>query len=149
MNSSKIKPKFKSLVFSCIFCAIVPMVSMANEVETPEYIDGVTLIGAEGLIELVERINNIVIVDSRIPGDRQKGYIESSISLPDIETNCKTLSAILPKKTTPALFYCNGVKCGSSAVAINIAKTCGYKELYWFRGGYEVWLEKGFPYVLD
>ena len=149
MDSINTKSKFKSLIFSYMFCFMVPTLAMAIQVETPEYIDDVTLVGAEGLIELIERIDNLVIVDSRISGDREKGYIESSVSLPDIETNCKSLSKILPKKSSSALFYCNGVKCGRSAVAINIAKTCGYKELYWFRGGYEMWLKKGFPYVLD
>ncbi|MCK4711203.1 MAG: rhodanese-like domain-containing protein [Gammaproteobacteria bacterium] len=123
--------------------------AVAENNKTPEYIDDVTLVGAEGMIELIERINNLVIVDSRIPGDRFKGYIESSVSLPDTETTCKSLSKILKQKQTPALFYCNGVKCGRSAVALNIAKKCGYKELYWFRGGFEIWLKKGFPYILD
>lgn len=119
----------------------------ADEIKSPEYIDDVILIGAEGVIELIERLRNLVVVDSRIPGDRHKGYIESSISLPDTKTNCQSLAKVIPEKNTPALFYCNGVKCGRSAVAIEIAKKCGYKDLYWFRGGFEVWMNKGFPFI--
>ena len=132
-----------------ILLFIISVNAVAEESKTPDYIDDVTLVGAEGMIELIERIENLVIIDSRIPGDRHKGYIESSVSLPDTETSCKSLSNIISKKTIPALFYCNGVKCGRSAVALNIAKKCGYKELYWFRGGFEIWLKKGFPYIQD
>lgn len=119
----------------------------ASEIKSPRHIDGVTQVGAEGMIELIGRLANLVVIDSRIPGDRHKGYIESSISLPDTKTSCSTLSKIIASKNTPALFYCNGIKCGRSAIAIKIAKKCGYHELYWFRGGFEAWLEKGFPYI--
>jgi len=136
-------------VYKVVLLLLVSIGVEASEIEikSPEHIAGVTKVGAEGVIELIERIENIVLVDSRIPGDRQKGYIESSVSLPDTKTNCKTLSKIIPKKSRAALFYCNGIKCGRSAIAIEIAKKCGYKELYWFRGGFEVWIKKGFPFI--
>ena len=70
------------------------------------------------------------------------GTAEFSISLPDEDTNCKTLAQVVPKKTTPALFYCNGIKCGRSVRAVRIALKCGYKDVYWFRGGFEEWTEK-------
>lgn len=41
----------------------------------------------------------------------------------------------------------DGVKCGRSAKAIKIAVKCGYSNLFWFRGGYAEWLEKGYPVV--
>jgi len=121
--------------------------SASTEIKSPKHIEGVTKVGAEGMIELIDRLETLVIVDSRIPGDRHKGYIESSISLPDTKTNCQTLARIIPSKNTPSLFYCNGIKCGRSAIAIKIAKKCGYQELYWYRGGFEDWIEKGFPYI--
>lgn len=121
--------------------------SAETEIKSPQHIDGVTKVGAEGMIELIDRLDKLAIVDSRIPGDRHKGYIESSISLPDTKTSCKTLARIIPSKSTPSLFYCNGIKCGRSAIAIKIAKKCGYQELYWYRGGFEDWIEKGFPYI--
>jgi len=134
-------------VFKVILLCLVSVGVEASEIISPEHIDGVTKVGAEGVIELIDRIENIIIVDSRIPGDRHKGYIESSVSLPDTKTSCKTLSKVIPEKSRAALFYCNGIKCGRSAIAIKIAKECGYKELYWFRGGFEDWLKNGFPYI--
>jgi len=137
----------RSGVSKVILLCLVSVCVEASEIISPEHIDGVSKVGAEGVIELIDRIENIIIVDSRIPGDRQKGYIESSVSLPDTKTSCKTLSKVIPEKSRAALFYCNGIKCGRSAIAIKIAKECGYEELYWFRGGFEDWLKNGFPYI--
>jgi len=119
----------------------------AEEIKSPEFIEGVEKVTAEDVFKLIREMDDLIIVDSRIKGDRAKGYLESSLSLPDTQTSCKTLAKIIPKKTHPSLFYCNGIKCGRSAVAIEIAKKCGYKNIYWFRGGFEMWEKKGFPFI--
>lgn len=126
-------------VLSCVFTA-----AYAN---SPENINGTVKVTAEELIELADKVPNLIVIDSRIPGDRKQGFLEGSVSLPDIDTNCDSLAKIIPKKAHPALFYCNGIKCGRSAKAVQIALKCGYKKTYWFRGGFEEWLAKGFPYL--
>ena len=113
----------------------------------PESIKGTTRVDAEGVIDLVGKHENMIMVDSRIIADRKQGYIEGSIGLPDIDTTCDSLAKVIPKKNSMALFYCNGVKCGRSVKASKIAVGCGYTKLYWFRGGYAEWLEKGYPVV--
>lgn len=116
-------------------------------VPVPEQIPGAQRVDAESVIEVAGKLKNLVIVDSRIPDDRKIGYIEHSISLPDAKTNCKSLAKIIPGKSTPVLFYCNGVKCGRSVVATKIALQCGYKNIYWFRGGFEEWKSKEYPFL--
>ncbi len=116
-------------------------------VPVPEQILGTQRVDAETVIELAGKLKNLVIVDSRIPADRMIGYIENSISLPDAKTTCKSLAKIIPSKRTPVLFYCNGVKCGRSVVASKIAVKCGYTNVYWFRGGFEEWETKKYPYL--
>ena len=118
-----------------------------GQIVSPETIDGVINVGAEGLIEKVMEIPELVLIDSRITSDRKEGYIEGSISLPDIETSCETLAATIRTTSTPVLFYCNGIKCGRSARAAQIALDCGYKEIYWYRNGMEEWQEKQYPLV--
>jgi rhodanese-related sulfurtransferase len=113
----------------------------------PASIAGVVTLNAESLIELVERQPDLVLIDSRVPVDRRQGYIQGSISLPDTQTACATLGDVLAHPNTPAMFYCNGVKCGRSVIAVKIAKGCGYKKLYWFRGGFEEWKQKGYPFL--
>jgi len=119
----------------------------AEEKLAPEQIPGVTRVTAEGLLEAAQRNPRLVIVDSRIAMDRRQGYIEGSISLPDVNTNCATLARVIPTKQHAALFYCNGVKCGRSVVALGIAKSCGYTQLYWYREGFEDWKQKRYPYL--
>lgn len=118
-------------------------------VPVPEQIPGAQTINAEKLIELATKLPSLVVVDSRITEDRRLGYIENSISLPDAKTNCANLAKIIPGKRTPALFYCNGIKCGRSVVATKVALKCGYTKLYWFRGGFEEWKAKEYPFLHD
>lgn len=118
-------------------------------VPVPDKIDGVTTVTAEQFINLAERLPELVIIDSRIPEDRKQGYIEHSINLPDKETDCEHLAAIIPGNNTPTLFYCNGVECGRSVVAVRVALACGYRDLYWFRGGFEEWQTKQYLYIQE
>lgn len=133
-------------------CLIVTLLAFASVVRAqeqlaPETIPGVTRVEAEGVLTLVEKMPRLVIIDSRIAMDRKQGYLEGSISLPDMDTSCTTLARLIPEKDRPALFYCNGVKCGRSVVAVNIARQCGYTRLYWYRGGFEDWKQQGLPYL--
>ena len=116
---------------------------------SPDKIEGSTIVNAEEFIELVGKIPKLLVIDSRIHGDRKQGYIEGSVSLPDVDTNCDSLSKVIPQKDSPTMYYCNGVKCGRSAKAITIALSCGYSNIYWFRGGFEEWLAKGYPYLQE
>jgi len=118
-----------------------------GNIVSPESIDGIINVDADGLIEKVMEIEALMLIDSRITADRKEGYIEGSVSLPDIETTCDTLERITEDSSTPVLFYCNGVKCGRSARAAQIALDCGYSEIYWYRNGMEDWQEKHFPLV--
>jgi len=114
---------------------------------SPVNIPNTTKVTAEQLIELANAYPELVIIDSRIAGDRKKGYIEGSISLPNTLTDCVSLNKHINKKSIPSLYYCNGIKCGRSVKAIEIAQTCGYTNIYWFRGGFEEWLSKDLPYI--
>ena len=121
----------------------------AAKIVSPDRIEGTTLVNAEQVIELAASIPNLFIIDSRIPSDRQHGYIEGSTNLADTETSCDSLAKLIPDLNTPTLLYCNGPKCGRSATAAKIAIGCGYRTLYWFRGGFEEWLEKSYPVLTE
>jgi rhodanese-related sulfurtransferase len=131
----------------CLLTGIITAPVLAQP--SPEKIKGSTIVNAEQFIELAGKIPQLLIIDSRIQSDRKQGYIEGSVSLPDVDTNCNSLAKVIPRKDYPTLFYCNGVKCGRSATAVTIALQCGYKNVYWFRGGFEEWLAKGYPYLQE
>lgn len=118
-----------------------------QKVIVPESISGVVTVTAESVVERLTADNPPLLIDARIREDRNFGYIESSISLPDVETNCSTLNNISEDKDAELMFYCNGVQCGRSVVAIKVALSCGYKNLYWFKGGFAEWKEKDYQYL--
>lgn len=109
----------------------------------------IRVVSAEQLIELALAHPQMVIIDSRLPTDRAHGYIEGSINLSDADTDCASLAGLVPSKSTPVAFYCNGPKCNRSAIASEIAASCGYRESYWLHGGFEEWLDKGYPTLTD
>ena len=135
------------LFFSLFITASLNSAYAAKNKDAPLLIPGTTKVFAEDIIKLAEKIPELLLIDARIPSDRKQGYIEGSISLPDINTNCASLAKIIPAKKTPVLFYCNGVKCGRSVKSSRIALKCGYNNIYWFRGGYEEWKNKKFPFI--
>jgi rhodanese-related sulfurtransferase len=129
-----------------VLCLLAGRV-MASEYISPAAIDGAVTINAEQLIELVGSRADTVLIDSRIHEDHTDGYIEGSLHLVDRETNCESLARVLSGTATPVIFYCNGVNCDRSDKAAVIAIGCGYREIYWFRGGIEEWRASKYPLI--
>lgn len=115
--------------------------------DTPTAIAGVTRVNAEHLLDLLNNQPDTILIDARTPVDRKHGYIEGSISLPNYETDCDSLDALAHSLSAPIAFFCNGVKCGRSAVSAATAVDCGYSSVYWFRGGIEEWKQRHYPLV--
>lgn len=134
------------LILGLLLTAAAPA---TEAVLAPDTLPGTTKVDAEGLIDTIGRVSDLVIIDSRIAMDRKQGYIEGSVSLPDTHTDCDSLSVLIKTPDTPVLFYCNGPKCGRSVKAIHKAQACGYTNLYWFRGGFEEWTAKGYPFLKE
>jgi len=136
-------------LFATVLLLIAPAYSShaAENTIAPQQIEGVSRVDAEGVIEKISEISDLILIDARIRTDRTQGHIEGSISLPDEETDCHALEKVIPAYTTPVLFYCNGEKCGRSVISSRIARQCGYKTIYWFRGGIEEWKNKHYPLI--
>jgi rhodanese-related sulfurtransferase len=113
----------------------------------PESVEGVSNIHAEELAQRLMESAPPLVIDARIAASRDKGFIDGSIHLADIDTNCSSLAREIPHKGAAIVFYCSSQKCGRSLNAIRIAQKCGYSNLLWFRGGFEEWKAHGFPYV--
>ena len=106
-------------------------------------------IDSENLIELYQSVPDLKIIDSRHREDHTQGYIETSFNLPLIKTNCASLSKLAKSKDQAMVFYCNGNTADASIDAIQIASTCGYKRLFWLRGGFVEWQDKDYPYLIE
>lgn len=127
------------------FFCLTGSAANSSSYTSPETIEGSHRIEAEELIQMVNRNENQVIIDSRISSDRKQGFIPGSVSLPDTDTNCESLAGLVPEKSDPVVFYCNGPKCRRSDHAVAIAADCGYTNIYWFRGGIEAWKTNNYP----
>ena len=134
-------------ILAVLLISFCPLTGFAGKTVVPDNIPGTIKVSAEDVINMINNIPNLIIIDSRMQNDRHHGYIEGSIGLSDVETDCDSLSKHIPKKSTPVTFYCNGIKCGRSVKAAKIALECGYNRLYWYRGGFQDWKEKGYPYM--
>ena len=136
----------KSILNIFLMLGLVVSVGLAQAKEdVPASIDGAVTVNAEGLIDLVDQYEDLVIIDSRKPSDREKGFIEGSVGLPDTDTTPESLAQHIASKSTSVVFYCNGVKCGRSVTATKVAIAAGYSKVYWFRTGWEEWTTKGYP----
>lgn len=138
-----------NIAFISAVLLLLTVDSFAKETLSPKYLKGTDKVSAEELIQHYEVTPTLTIIDSRIKSDRLQGYIEGSYSLPDTETSCVTLAKVLSNKNSAVTFYCNGPKCGRSYIASKIAIQCGYKNIFWFRGGLEEWKQKKYPLVTD
>lgn len=54
----------------------------------------------------------------------------------------------LPKdKNAPFIMYCDGTICWKSYKSAVMAIEAGWKNVYWFRGGFPEWKEAGVPII--
>lgn len=134
-----------ALLFPALACAA----DTASNEALPDSLAVAITIDAENLIELYQSIPGIIIVDSRLREDYLPGHIETSHNLPLHQVSCKSLSKLAKSAEQAMVFYCNGNAGDTSIEAIKIASSCGYKRLFWFRGGFVEWKDKDYPYVIE
>lgn len=113
----------------------------------PESIPGAVIVTAEELAELILSRPDLVILDSRKNSEFTKGHIEKAINLVNSDMRRETLAAIVPDRNRAIVFYCNGVRCLRSTDAVKKAMEWGYKNVFWFRGGWDEWTEKRLPAI--
>ncbi len=120
--------------------------SAAALADAPGSIDGATTVDAKGVINLVETVKDLVVLDNRHEPDYAAGHIEGAVRLLDTDiADESVLAKVIPTKTTPVLFYCNGLKCGRAANAATKAVGWGYKTVYYYALGMTEWKEQGLP----
>lgn len=119
--------------------------ALADKPLAPDSVTGTTLVNAEQALELILANSKMAIIDSRHAEEYAKGHIEGAINLLDNDTSATSLARYIRHKNAPILLYCNGERCMRSSNAATIAVNAGYKNIYWFRGGWAEWVEKKMP----
>lgn len=115
----------------------------------PQSIPGAVSVTAEELVELVFSKPDLVIIDARMNSEYAKGRIEGAINMLNTSMRREDLERVVPDRTTPVIIYCNGERCLRSSDAVKKAMEWGYRNVFWFRGGWREWTEKGLPVIVD
>ncbi len=132
---------------------LLPALVWAKKPLTPESIPGVKVVDAAfvktnlGKIKVFDVRKKAEYVDGHIPGAINVWYHERSKKSVDFDPSRDRfdISRFPEDKSEPIIVHCNGPHCWKSYKAIVQLKKAGYKNIYWFRGGFPEWKSKGYP----
>lgn len=137
------------LIFFIILVLFSSILSAEEKPHAPEVIQGTIIVNAEQAIDLILNNPDLIVIDARKKTEYVKGHIEGAINMLNTKMKAEDLDKVATDKTRAILFYCNGTRCMRSADAIKKAKSWGYTNLIWFRGGWKEWTDKRLPVVIE
>lgn len=125
--------------------------SMLNT--TPTSLPGAKVITAVEARDLMAK--GVPIYDVRSDEAYKNGYVPGSILVPYDEASAKevdfdpaddkfSLNRLPKDKNAPLIMFCDGSICWKSYKSAVMAIKAGWKNIYWFRGGFPEWKEAGF-----
>lgn len=126
--------------------------SMLNT--TPTHLPGAKIISAAEARLLIEK--GVPVYDVRVPEEYQHSHVPGAISVPYNESSAKevgfevaddqfALNRLPKDKNAAFMMYCDGTICWKSYKSAVMAINAGWKNVYWFRGGFPEWKEAGLP----
>jgi len=126
--------------------------SMLNT--TPTVLPGAKLVTAAEVRELVAK--GTPVYDVRVEEEYLKAHIPGALSVTYRESSAKevgfdpgddqwALNRLPKDKNAAFIVYCDGTICWRGYKAASMAVKAGYKNVYWFRGGFPEWKEAGLP----
>lgn len=134
-----------------LLCLLLVSVTATAEDKpyAPKSIPGAVGVTAEEVVDLILSKPEMIIIDSRKRSEFVKGHIEGAINLLNTSLQREDLEMVVPDKMTPVIFYCNGERCLRSSDAVRKAMEWGYRNVFWFRGGWKEWTEKRLPVITE
>ena len=135
------------LLFILLGLASLSSIASAEPLDVPDQIAGASNLSAEQVVQLILQHPQLVLIDSRKKREYLKGHIEGAINMLNTDMTRKSLAAISQGPESILLFYCNGQRCLRSSDAVRKALSWGYKNIYWFRGGWQEWTDKRLPVI--
>jgi len=128
--------------------------SMLNT--TPTALPGAKVISAAEAKTLIEK--GVPVYDVRVKEEYDTAHVPGAISVPYGESSAKevdfdpvddkfALDKLPRDKNAALMMYCDGTICWKSYKSAVMAIKAGWKNVYWFRGGFPEWKEKNMPIV--
>jgi rhodanese-related sulfurtransferase len=138
----------RNLFVLAVGIALIGFSPRAQADGAPMEIKGAKTVNADAVIALIQKTENLVILDNRSVADFEAGHIEGAKNLIDTDiTSEAVLAQQVKSKDAPVLFYCNGLKCGRAAKATIRAVEWGYTNVFYYALGMEEWKERQLPLV--
>lgn len=134
-------------LFVFILCLPLNMTVADQQRQVPKVITGAMSVTAEEVVALILAQPDLVVIDARKKTEYLKGRIEGAINLLNTQMSQQALAKIAPRKSQSIVFYCNGLRCLRSTDAVKKAVAWGYTNIFWFRGGWNEWIEKRLPVI--
>jgi ABC-type phosphate/phosphonate transport system substrate-binding protein/rhodanese-related sulfurtransferase len=121
---------------------------------TPTILQGIRILTAEDVQDMMAK--GVPLYDVRIEKEYKEKHIKGALLLPYAEKSKKEvgydaaqdefkLAETVRDKNLPLIFACNGGECWKSYKASLWAQNQGYRNVYWFRGGFPEWKAKNLP----
>ena len=133
---------------------VAAYVSTASSQDTPMIVQGVKTVSAEEVkilmangAKLYDLRKKASYVEHHIPGAIHANFDEKSAKAVSYDASFDAFDlGQLPKdKNTALIFHGHGVDGWKGYKSSIVALKAGYKNVYFFRGGYEEWISKKFP----
>lgn len=126
--------------------------SMLNT--TPTSLPGAKIISAAEANALIAK--GMAVFDVRVEDEYKTAHVPGAVSVTYKESSAKevgfdpaddqfALNKLPKDKNTPFMMYCDGTICWRSYKSAVMAIQAGWKNVYWFRGGFPEWKEAGLP----
>ena len=113
----------------------------AGKIGTASGITGVKQINGEDVVKLADYDEDMVTFDSRSTAQRKQGSLSWSEAFNAKTLTSKLLADKVFEKTTIIVFY-GEVNSQKAAQGATFAVKNGYKNVYWFKGGWNEWKQK-------
>ncbi len=121
---------------------------------TPTVLPGIKIVSAEEVKDMMGK--GVPLYDVRIEQEYKEKHIKGALPLTYAEKSKKEvgydaaqdqfkLAETVKDKNAPLIFACNGGECWKSYKASVWAANHGYRNVYWFRGGFPEWKAKNLP----
>lgn len=88
----------------------------------------------------------VLLLDAQAPGWYEREHLPGAVKLPELGEESR-MREIAPDHGTEIVVYCWSEACSSSALAAQLLRGLGYRNVRRYAAGKRDWLEAGLPVV--